>query len=102
MLAARDRAAGSASRAALLRNDAADGETPAIVAVTPSAVPGRPTAAPRRAALPHPPGSPVATPAPERAVAPKPAAPTAAPAPPADDGDTLTRLRDAKRRARER
>ncbi|HEX5823760.1 MAG TPA: VWA domain-containing protein [Candidatus Limnocylindrales bacterium] len=83
MLAARDRAAGSASRAALMRDDEAPAATPAP----------RPTASSTR---------PVTTPS----VAPAPPGPATAPlpttAPPIDDGDTLSRLRDAKRRARER
>ena len=95
MLAARDRAAGSAARAALLRED-----EPAA-AVTPVATGARAAA---RAAGPM-----AARPVP---ASPGPAAPAARTAPepalesgattPADESDTLSRLRDAKRRARER
>jgi len=107
MLAARDRASGSAARAAMIRGDSA-----AAIAV-PAAV-GGPAASAASAA----PETPRARPAerPDReagdrpAAASGPAAPAAAPAAPpsagpvgpkADEpGDTLARLREAKRRAR--
>jgi uncharacterized membrane protein len=98
MLAARDRAAGSAARAALLRGDDA------------SEVPSAPVDTPPHVATRTPAGGPAprsATPQPARSAAsgPDPASAPAAPAPAsasADDGDTLSRLRDAKRRARDR
>ena len=98
MLAARDRAAGSSARAAILRGD------DAASATTGSAPgPGPATAAP--AAVP--------APTPTRPAPPTAAAPSSAP-PPADDApspaapaasaeepaDTISRLREAKRRAR--
>jgi uncharacterized membrane protein len=98
MLAARDRAAGSATRAALLRADEPTGTAgpeqtaPARPASGPT--PTRDAPAPPRAAPP--PAGPAAAPTP-RPAEPK----TGTPSTPADD-DTLARLRDAKRRARER
>ncbi|HET7702350.1 MAG TPA: hypothetical protein VFK35_03050, partial [Candidatus Limnocylindrales bacterium] len=87
MLAARDRAAGSATRAALMRTDDDAAPVSRPIATTPVASAGRSDATP-------PPAAP--TPAPTSAPAP-------AQAPAADgEGDTLSRLRDAKRRARER
>jgi uncharacterized membrane protein len=93
MLAARDRAAGSAARAALLRSDDAAAGSAAAPAATvagpaPRPAPPAPTAAAPAAAVPEAPPAPVP--------------PAAAPAAPPDEGDTLSRLRDAKRRARER
>jgi uncharacterized membrane protein len=88
MLAARDRAAGTRARAALIRTDERPG--------APTASAGGPAAS---------------TPAPERpavAQAPAPETPRATPAPPEAPGppttpaDTIDRLREAKRRARER
>jgi hypothetical protein len=95
MLAARDRAAGTAARAAILRGDVA-AETldrPAVDATPKPAMPRAP--APR----PAPTSRPAATgPAPSAA---PPTAPAAPAQPPADAAaDTLARLRDAKRRAR--
>jgi uncharacterized membrane protein/Mg-chelatase subunit ChlD len=91
LLAARDRAAGSAARAALMREEEAPrAEGPRATAPRAEATPATATAAPAR---------PVSAPAP--GPGPTVAPPQAAP-PPADDGDTLSRLRDAKRRARER
>jgi Ca-activated chloride channel family protein len=101
MLAARDRAAGSSARAAILRGDrAADGQAGGDVGPSPAAVraeraatfatggpsPGPAPSASLTGAVP-PPG-----PAPSGAAAAIPA--------PADEGDTLARLREAKRRAR--
>jgi hypothetical protein len=83
MLAARDRAAGAASRAALLRPDdgqAAPAAGPAAVKASPAQLAPKPT-------LPAPTKPGPATPAPT------------APAPPVE-GDTLARLREAKKRAR--
>ena len=103
MLAARDRAAGSASRAAMLRGDDTGQSERAERAS------GGPVARPASTAVPARPGGP-SGPSP----ATTPVAPVAAPTPPAarppaptspaaiDDGDTLSRLRDAKRRARDR
>ncbi|MEA2519016.1 MAG: hypothetical protein QOF49_1096 [Chloroflexota bacterium] len=83
LLAARDRAAGSATRAALLVDDAT----------------GPPVAASANIPNPTPPDGP--PPAPGS----MPSAPAASRVPPPDvaaDGDTMARLRQAKRRARER
>ncbi|HKG56220.1 MAG TPA: VWA domain-containing protein [Candidatus Limnocylindrales bacterium] len=88
MLAARDRAAGAAARAALLRPDApAEPALPAPVAAVavvaaPAATPTPVTAAAGPVAAPA--GKPIASPAPPRAT---------------DEVDTLARLREAKRRA---
>jgi uncharacterized membrane protein len=82
MLAARDRAAGSAARAALLRRDDDPRDPGPVVSA-----PARASAPPPAAAGPVP----VAA-----ATRPEPAAPGT------DAGDTLARLRDAKRRARDR
>ncbi|MFN8624256.1 MAG: hypothetical protein U0869_26230, partial [Chloroflexota bacterium] len=87
---------------------------PTSVASTPAAQPGRPTVAPAPAPRPAstpPPGPKPPTsaapppPGPKPAAAARPAAPATPPPPaptasPADEGDTLARLRDAKRRAR--
>ena len=100
MLAARDRASGSVARAALLREDDAHVDAPRQVG--PPARPAAPAATPVSASLvsPGPPGPPP-PPAPAKGSVPATAsAPDASTLP--DDGDTLSRLRDAKRRARER
>jgi hypothetical protein len=89
MLTARERAAGASSRAALLR-PSADTSAAATTAASTAARPPRErpaTTAPVPAA-PVPPPSPTSKPA---------AAPESAPQ---GDGDTLARLREAKRRAR--
>jgi uncharacterized membrane protein len=106
MLAARDRASGSAARAAMIRTDTATAAVAVAPAVAPSVSP-RPAAGGPAAPSPmrtqgrvadRPPSAgpaPAATPA-------TPASPTAprdAPKP-AEAGDTLARLREAKRRAR--
>jgi hypothetical protein len=109
MLAARDRAAGSASRAALLRPDEPPaGPSPSSTPPASLTSPVRPasagTASRPESAVSRSAAGPAAAPtsAPQPSAAP-PASPPAAPAPaPADEGDTLSRLRDAKRRARER
>ena len=93
MLAARDRAAGSAARAALLR----EAEPSAEVAPGGGSVPPLP----RREAPAVAPVAPRAREAAASAAARATPVPAASPTPP-DDGDTLSRLRDAKRRARER
>ena len=80
MLAARDRAAGSSARAAMLRGEETAVPAPVASVVVPSPIVGPAAAAPN-APVPRP--------------EPKPAARE-------DDGDTLSRLRDAKRRARDR
>jgi uncharacterized membrane protein len=103
MIAARDRAASTATREALRRGptdpDAASGGSAGVTSQSSMATAARapvesPSASPPTPALPAP------APAPAPAVAPTPA-PTVAP-PTADAGDTMARLRDAKRRARER
>jgi uncharacterized membrane protein len=114
MLAARDRAAGSSARAAILRGDVAAsaggaaapppsasvGPVAPVAPVAPAAAPPAPTVAPAARASATPPAS---SPAPGPSAAPK-AAPPDRPAasPPAapETGDTLARLREAKRRAR--
>jgi hypothetical protein len=90
MLAARDRAAGTAARAALLRGDDADAEARTGMGPSSSSVASS-------AARP----APTAQPAPARAAIPAAPDPAAAPLKP-DEGDTLARLREAKRRNRER
>jgi uncharacterized membrane protein len=103
MLAARDRAAGSRSRAALLRGD--DGEAAGVQAspMTPiQALGPAPAAAPPARTMPagSPPG-PVTAGNPD---APSVASSSVAPPAPApiEASDTLARLREAKRRSRER
>jgi hypothetical protein len=104
MLAARDRASGSAARAAMIRGDTAAAAVSPAVAPSPSPRPGAggPTApSPVRTqgrAADRPPSS---SPAPAAAPA-RPATPTVPPdaSKPAEAGDTLARLREAKRRAR--
>ena len=104
MLAARDRAAGSAARAAILRGDSAADGPGSTAATSPAATapgatatgsgagrPRREPAEPRPAAAAPPPA---ATPPP--AAKPPPASTPAA----ADSADTLARLREAKKRAR--
>jgi hypothetical protein len=96
MLAARDRAAGSSARAAILRGDvAATGESAgaggaAVATPAPSASGG---ASPRKAREAAPTATPTAPPVAQ------PVAPAPAPIP-YDSGDTIARLREAKRRAR--
>jgi uncharacterized membrane protein len=111
MLAARDRAAGAASRAAILRSAdeaAADaGTTSSAVAATPAAVPAPvATSGPSRRLFgrlrpsgPPSPGPAAAVPPAVRAV-PREAPPDPPPPPGSTDADTLARLREAKRRAR--
>jgi uncharacterized membrane protein len=96
MLAARDRAAGSSARAAILRGDVASAAA-APPAATTGPTPSQPAAvAPRGSTPPSPPATTPAPAAPK--VSPPPAA--AGPAAPPDAGsDTLARLREAKRRA---
>jgi uncharacterized membrane protein len=96
MLAARDRAAGSSARAAILRGD---------VAATSEAMAAAPAVAPASAPVAR--VAPVAKPAPPApahappAQAVPPSRPAPAPMPAGDDpADTLTRLREAKRRKR--
>ena len=103
MLAARDRAAGSAARAAILRPDAATPGTSAaragLTAPPPlrSAEGGSGGSVPRASAAPAPPATSPGQAAPITPAAP---APSAAPPAIAETGDTLARLREAKRRAR--
>ena len=104
LLAARDRAAGSAARAALLRGD----DPPAAVEESASRLSGASSAGVTTSPDASPAGSPSPVAGPEPAPATAVAAPRSAtsarpPRPAADDaGDTLSKLRDAKRRARER
>jgi hypothetical protein len=104
MLAARDRATGSAARSAILRADSA-GAPPGSTAPTTatvehpaaSATPSRASAGPT---APPPPAKP-APPRPTSAPPPPPTATPPAAKPAADDSaDTLARLREAKKRAR--
>ena len=87
MLAARDRAAGAASRAAMLRSSEAAPEAAAEVSGATGQTPGA-----EAATMP----APVPTTRPERPEAP----PEPPPPPGSTDADTLARLREAKRRAR--
>jgi uncharacterized membrane protein/uncharacterized protein YegL len=90
MLAARERAAGSAARAALLgRSSPAPSPTDATPAAPEAAARAAPEDAPRAAASaqPAPPAAPAPSSEPERA---------------GDETDTIARLRDARRRARGR
>jgi hypothetical protein len=83
MLAARDRAGGTAARAALLRRDVGQaGQAPAGQAPAPETLKPAPTEPAATASAP----TPAALPAPARPV----------------EGDTLARLREAKKRARGR
>jgi uncharacterized membrane protein/Mg-chelatase subunit ChlD len=113
MLAARDRAAGTSARAAILRGDSAatPGTVPAPTGPSPAS--GASTAAsgsrpqPRPASVAPAPSA-AHPPRPDRPAPGAPSSPTAAASPPsppstvsgADAGDTLARLREAKRRAR--
>ena len=95
MLAARDRAAGSSARAAILRGDVAASGEPAAAGPAPTASTAPPT--PTAPTTPPPTVQPPPAPVDRAPVAPAPAPP----APVADDpGDTIARLREAKRRAR--
>jgi uncharacterized membrane protein len=105
MLAARDRATGSTARAAILRGDEA--QAPAGTSSAPQASrPAAPAPAPAPAVSPRaavrPPSAPPAVSPP--AAAPPAATPSAPPESAAvsstDGGDTLARLREAKKRAR--
>jgi len=90
MLAARERAAGASARAALLRSDSPPAETAGAAPATPTDTPA-PSTTPR-ATLP---AATLGPAAPSTAVSgPAPSEP-----PPPEAPDTLTRLRDAKRRA---
>jgi uncharacterized membrane protein len=102
MLAARDRAAGSSARAAILRGDvAANGEAASAAAAT---APPAPAGHAGRAAKQAQPGGEMTgsavPPAPVPGSAAPPAPKSAPPSAPADSADTLARLREAKRRAR--
>jgi uncharacterized membrane protein len=99
MLAARDRAGSAAARAAILRKDPI--ETKVVAPVVSPAIP------PVGPAIPATPVPPIATPeAAGPAADPRPIAQAAPASPPPTPSsgpqDTLSRLRDAKRRARER
>jgi hypothetical protein len=98
LLAARARATSADTRAALRRPAEATATvtTTAAAATQPSPVPARSAAPPRSAA----PARPAPLPAQPPAAAPTP--PPASTSAPETPGDTLSRLRDAKRRARER
>src|SRR5262249_32979206 len=92
ILASRERAAGSAARAALLRRPGDEPKPPATAAMT-----GPSTAAPTEVKEIRPAGS---GPAPSpSASAPKATSPTSEPSKP-EEMDALARLREAKRRAR--
>ncbi|HXI80065.1 MAG TPA: VWA domain-containing protein [Verrucomicrobiae bacterium] len=97
MLAARDRAASSVARAALLRPDdpAGSGVVPATGERSVPQAAAAPTPAPTSAAAAPTSSTAHSEPLPPASVVPEPAAEPG-------DGDTLARLRDAKRRARER
>jgi len=110
LFAARERATSTSVRATLGRPDSpgADASSAAAPAVAQRAAPaivprpgGTPAAAPSAAASSH---APAAAPIPPSAAAAAIPAPPASPAPPAEamPADTMARLRDAKRRARER
>jgi hypothetical protein len=94
LLAARERAASGGTRAAMR---ASEGTTagPSTAAAAPTATTAAPVPAPVAAPAPDP----VSAPPP---AAPPPTAPSTAPPTTADSSDTMARLRDAKRRARER
>jgi hypothetical protein len=93
LFAARERASGAPSRAALRATEASPTVAPTMAAPVATTE--------RAAAASRPPATPVA-PKPTPAPGPAPAQP-ATPAPVADaSSDTMARLRDAKRRARER
>jgi uncharacterized membrane protein len=99
MLAARDRAAGSSARAALLR----DPEPAPVPVAGSTAGPARPSAPPSPPAVPAASSTSVPpAPKPSLAPTPDPSPPVSPPAPAADEGDTQSRLRDAKRRAGQR
>ncbi|HYH93610.1 MAG TPA: hypothetical protein VD763_10655, partial [Candidatus Saccharimonadales bacterium] len=104
LFAARERAGSTEARAALRRSDSAptvDGTAMAPAAAG-AAVAAAPTVAssPAKAVAPS---SPAAAPPPAATAAPGPAAPTPpATTTPSEPADTMARLRDAKRRARER
>jgi hypothetical protein len=94
MLAARDRAAGTSARAAILRGDTASGAEGPSQASPVAAPPPKPVRAPAApAATTTPPPGPAPAPARSAPVVEPPAAADAA-------SDTLARLREAKRRSR--
>jgi uncharacterized membrane protein len=95
MLAARDRAAGSSARAAILRGDVA-----AVNESTQAPAKNAMDAAQRRGQEPFGSVSPVAAPAPASPGGPVPSAGPATSTAPDAPKDTLARLREAKRRAR--
>ncbi|MEO8228574.1 MAG: VWA domain-containing protein [Chloroflexota bacterium] len=104
MLAARDRAGSAAARAALLRQDPIEAK-----AVAPGASPAMPLAgvAVRPAGAALPPAQPIAIqgsagPAADPRPAGSPTQPSPPPSRPSGPEDTISRLREAKRRARER
>jgi uncharacterized membrane protein/Mg-chelatase subunit ChlD len=117
MLAARDRASGSAARAAMIRGDSAASAAPAVPSSSPiptspaaggpapSTEPARPersksaaTVRPDRATGPRATATPAPAGPPARPATPSPASPSSPK--PAEAADTLARLREAKRRAR--
>jgi Ca-activated chloride channel family protein len=111
LLAARERASSMETRAAIRASAAAPatgapaptaGASATVSTATDPATPGpapAPMPPPTTAATAPPPAAPAPRPA---APAPPPAAPASPPAPAAEPADTISRLRDAKRRARER
>jgi hypothetical protein len=104
MLAARDRAAGSAARSAILRGDSADAPPGSTAPTTATVEHPAASATPSRASAGPTAPPPPAKPAPPRPTSAPPPPPTATPPaamPAADDSaDTLARLREAKKRAR--
>ncbi len=102
MMAARDRAAGSSARSALLGVGEAPSTSSAPPAASAVSIPAAPTRPPAPAPAPAAPPPPSVIPASAPSMPPsRQAAPPATP-PAGDGGDTLSRLRDAKRRSRER
>ena len=103
LLAARDRASSSETRAAMRAPSSAPG-TAAVQAAPPApaaaAAPRPPTPGP--APRPAGPPPPVAPPSPAASPSPRPVSSPAPPPPTTETADTMARLRDAKRRARER
>ncbi len=101
LLGARERAAGATSRAALVAAPTGGPDAPAAAAPG-ATTPTTPTtaAAAKPAAVAAKPAS--APPAPSTPAAPPSTTPTSASPTPSEPADTMTRLRDAKRRARDR
>jgi hypothetical protein len=102
LFAARERATSTSVRAAMGRDDSASAEATTPATGAPPAVARNPRSVAPPPVVPSPPTT-AATPVPPATPAPAPApAPHAPPVPEATPTDTMARLRDAKRRARER